>query len=49
MNFNLAALLQDQARAQQRIAHLKSRHPVFALYPYPGSAGSLNVLALGFA
>ncbi len=31
VNFNLAALLQDQARAQQRIAHLKARHPLFAL------------------
>jgi len=30
VNFNLAALLQDQARAQQRIAHLKSRSPVLA-------------------
>jgi hypothetical protein len=31
VNFNLAALLEDQARTQQRIAHLKSRHPIFAL------------------
>jgi hypothetical protein len=30
VNFNLAALLQDQARGQQRIAHLKSRHPTLA-------------------
>jgi Ion channel/Pentapeptide repeats (9 copies) len=30
VNFNLAALLQDQARTQQRIAHLKSRHPTLA-------------------
>jgi Ion channel/Pentapeptide repeats (9 copies) len=30
VNFNLAALLQDQARTQQRIAHLKSRNPAFA-------------------
>jgi hypothetical protein len=30
VNFNLAALLQDQARAQQRIAHLKSRHPTLS-------------------
>jgi hypothetical protein len=31
VNFNLAALLQDQARTQQRIAHLKSRSPALAL------------------
>jgi len=30
VNFNLAALLQDQARTQQRIAHLNSRHPALA-------------------
>jgi hypothetical protein len=30
VNFNLAALLEDQARAQQRIAHLRSRHPLLA-------------------
>jgi hypothetical protein len=30
VNFNLAALLQDQARTQQRIAHLKSRNPALA-------------------
>jgi hypothetical protein len=32
VNFNLAALLQDQARTQQRIAHLKSRHPTLAFF-----------------
>lgn len=30
VNFNLAALLQDQARTQQRIAHLQARTPVLA-------------------
>jgi hypothetical protein len=30
VNFNLAALLEDQARSQQRIAHLNSRSPVLA-------------------
>jgi Pentapeptide repeats (9 copies) len=30
VNFNLAALLQDQVRTQQRIAHLKSRNPALA-------------------
>lgn len=30
INFNLAVLLQDQVRSQQRIEHLKSRHPFWA-------------------
>jgi len=34
VNFNLAALLQDQARTQQRIAHLKSRNPALAFVLY---------------
>jgi hypothetical protein len=32
VNFALAALLQDLAIAQQRIAHLKKRHPLFAFF-----------------
>lgn len=28
VNFNLAALLQEQVKVQQRIDHLKSRHPI---------------------
>ena len=48
INFNLAALLQDQARNQQRIAHLKSRHPVLAfLLHYTCNYGqSLGLWAL---
>ncbi len=32
INFNLAILLQDQVRNQQRIEHLKSRHPIFSAF-----------------
>lgn len=32
VNFNLAALLYDQARTEQRIAHLKTRSPWFAAF-----------------
>lgn len=32
VNFNLSALLQEQAQTQQRIAHLKRRHPILACF-----------------